>query len=358
VTDIAPPLPARRRRTARPVDSGAPSSPPAPIRTRALTKRYGDLVAVDLLDLEVRAGEIFGLLGQNGAGKTTTILMLLGLTEPTGGTARVVGLDPARRPLEVKRRVGYLPDAVGFYGDLTGRENLRYTARLNGLAEGDAEAHIEHVLEQVGLVGRADTRTDTYSRGMLQRLGIADALLKDPDILILDEPTTSIDPIGVVEILDLLRGLVRERGMTILLSSHLLGQVQSVCDRVGIFASGRLIGVGTVGELAERFGDGAAHVEVTVARDGDTDASADPAAILGRIEHVESVAWDPVHASWRATVRPADASGAVREAILRAAVDSGLRLTSLRVLEPSLDDIYRIAVAGMSRAGATTEVGS
>ncbi|MES2209197.1 MAG: ABC transporter ATP-binding protein [Chloroflexota bacterium] len=328
------------------------------MRTRALTKRYGDLVAVDALDLEVRAGEIFGLLGQNGAGKTTTILMLLGLTEPSGGTARVVGLDPARRPLEVKRRVGYLPDAVGFYGNLTGRENLRYTGRLNGLADVEIEEQIAHVLEQVGLVGRADTPTDTYSRGMLQRLGIADALLKSPDVLILDEPTTSIDPIGVVEILDLLRSLVQARGMTILLSSHLLGQVQSVCDRVGIFAAGRLIGVGTVAELAERFGDGAAHIEIAVATDGDGESAPDPQSTLAAIEHVSSVGWDAPTGTWHVAVRPMEESGRVREAILRAAVERGLRLTSLRVLEPSLDDIYRTAVAGMPRAGVTTEVGA
>lgn len=355
MTDIAPARPSRRRRAAPAADKASPS---APIRTRALTKRYGDFVAVDALDLEVRPGEIFGLLGQNGAGKTTTILMLLGLTEPSGGTARVVGLDPARRPLEVKRRVGYLPDAVGFYGNMTGRSNLRYTARLNGLAGEDAEARIDHALEQVGLVGRADSNTDTYSRGMLQRLGIADALLKKPDILVLDEPTTSIDPIGVVEILALLRSLVRDEGTTILLSSHLLGQVQSVCDRVGIFASGRLIGVGTVPELAERFGDGAAHVSVTVAQEGDQDTGPDPARTLSAIEHVEKVEWDAASSSWHLAVRPMEASGQVREAILRAAVETGLRLTSLRVLEPSLDDIYRTAVAGMSQAGVTTEVGA
>ncbi len=355
MTDTAPARPSRRRRATAPVD---PAPAAAPIRTRALTKRYGDFVAVDGLDLEVRSGEIFGLLGQNGAGKTTTILMLLGLTEPSGGTARVVGLDPARRPLEVKRRVGYLPDAVGFYGNLTGRDNLRYTGRLNGLARGEIEAHIDHVLEQVGLIGRGDTPTDTYSRGMLQRLGIADALLKDPDILILDEPTTSIDPIGVVEILDLLRSLVRDRGMTILLSSHLLGQVQSVCDRVGIFAAGRLIGIGTVAELAERFGDGAAHIEVTLASDGAADSAPDPRGSLAGIEHVSAVEWDAATSAWHVSVRPVDQSGAVREAILRTAVDRGLRLTSLRVLEPSLDDIYRMAVAGMSRAGIATEVGA
>lgn len=360
MTDIATARRSRRRRTASVVD---PAAIGAPIRTRALTKRYGDFVAVDTLDLEVRPGEIFGLLGQNGAGKTTTILMLLGLTEPSGGTARVVGLDPARRPLEVKRRVGYLPDAVGFYGNLTGRENLRYTGKLNGLAAEEIEDQVGHVLEQVGLAGRADTRTDTYSRGMLQRLGIADALLKNPDVLILDEPTTSIDPIGVIEILDLLRSLVRERGMTILLSSHLLGQVQSVCDRVGIFAAGRLIGVGTVPELAERFGDGAAHLEVTVvAVDPDASAAgakgADPARVFAAIEHVDSVAWHPESGSWHVTVRPASASSDVREAIFSANGRDGLRLTSVRTLEQSLDDIYRIAVAGMSHAGTTTEVGA
>src|SRR6478672_9915980 len=178
------------------------------IRTRRLTKKYGTLTAVDRLDLAVFPGEIFGLLGQNGAGKTTTILMLLGLSEPTDGEASVMGLDPAWEPREVKRRVGYLPDAVGFYEGMTGRENLRYTARLNGLDRREAAASIDEVLEQVGLTGRADDAVGTYSRGMRQRLGIADALVKAPDLLILDEPTTSIDPIGVIEILELLRRLV------------------------------------------------------------------------------------------------------------------------------------------------------
>ena len=252
---------ARREGPASAADGTAPSRP-IRIKTRGLTKMYGDLVAVDHLDLDVRAGEIFGLLGQNGAGKTTTILMLLGLTEITEGAARVVGLDPSRGPLEVKRRVGYLPDSVGFYGDLTGRENLRYTARPNRLDRDEAETTIDSVLEQVSLTDRADDPVDEYSRGMLQRLGIADALVKDPDILILDEPTTAIDPIGVQEILELLQSLSRDNGLTILLSSHLLSQVQSVCDRVGIFAAGRLIGQGTVQELAARFMQDEAIVEV------------------------------------------------------------------------------------------------
>jgi ABC-2 type transport system ATP-binding protein len=316
----------------------------APIVARRLTKRYGDLVAVDSLELEVQSGEIFGLLGQNGAGKTTTILMLLGLTEPSSGSARVVGLDPARHPLEVKRRVGYLPDNVGFYDGMTGRENLRYTARLNGIPTGDAAVRIDAALEQVGMAGRADSRVDTYSRGMLQRLGIADALVKQPSVLILDEPTTAIDPIGVVEILDLLRGLVRDRGLAILLSSHLLAQVQSVCDRVGIFAAGRLIGVGTVPELASQFGEEAARIEVGF-------EGLDAAGIEATAEALRGlVGVDAVQPPGRTEepfvllAKPGDAAAHVREAVLGVSVAHGLRLSSIRELVPSLDDIYRRAL--------------
>ncbi|MCC6619565.1 MAG: ABC transporter ATP-binding protein [Chloroflexi bacterium] len=230
-------------------------TPSALVETKGLTKRYGEIVAVDGLDLRVMPGEIYGLLGPNGAGKTTTILMLLGLTEPTEGTARVLDLDPAHQALDVKRRVGYLPDAVGFYGRLTGRENLRYTADLNGLDPAVAETLISELLEQVGLTRAADRPTGGYSRGMLQRLGIADALVKDPALLILDEPTTSIDPAGVVELLALIRALVAERGVGVLLSSHLLSQVQRLCDRVGIFWQGHLLAEGTPHDLARQAGD-------------------------------------------------------------------------------------------------------
>jgi ABC-2 type transport system ATP-binding protein len=314
------------------------------IVTRRLSKKYGDLIAVSNLDLDVDAGEIFGLLGQNGAGKTTTILMLLGLTEPTAGTARVVGLDPARNPLAVKRRVGYLPDNVGFYDGMTGRENLRYTARLNGLYGPTAELRMDEVLEQVGMTSRADSRVDTYSRGMLQRLGIADALLKDPSVLILDEPTTAIDPIGVAEILDLLRRLVRERGLAVLLSSHLLAQVQSVCDRVGIFAAGRLIGVGTVPELAGRFGEDAARIEVGF-EGADDAATATIVDRLGAIDGVSGVHAPTRHGEPFVVDAPNDAAIGARESILATAARDGLRLSSIREIPPSLDDIYRRALA-------------
>ena len=323
----------------------------APIITRRLSKRYDDIVAVDNLDLEVHAGEIFGLLGQNGAGKTTTILMLLGLTEPTAGGVRVVGLDPMRHPIEVKRRVGYLPDAVGFYDGMTGRENLRYTARLNGLAGADAEARIDDVLEQVGMADRADSRVDTYSRGMLQRLGIADALVKDPAVLILDEPTTAIDPLGVTEILQLLRTLVRDRNLAILLSSHLLAQVQSVCDRVGIFAKGRLIGVGTVEELAARFGEEVPQVEVGY--EGlDAKVTDRVARLLGAIDGVRDVT-TPARPDgpFAVTAAAGEDRGAIRERILATSAREGLRLSSIREVLPSLDDIYRHALMERGLAG-------
>jgi ABC-2 type transport system ATP-binding protein len=223
------------------------------LETTDLTKRYGDRTAVDSLSLKINRGEIFGLLGPNGAGKTTTILMLLGLTEPTSGTARVDGLDPRRQPLAVKRRVGYLPDDVGFYDDVTARENLQYTARLNRIAESEASERIEFLLEQVGLSAVIDRRVRTFSRGMRQRLGLADALIKSPSILILDEPTVNIDPEGVRELLAFVSDLRRHEGMTVLLSSHLLHQVEQVCDRIGVFVAGRLVGLGTIGELASEL---------------------------------------------------------------------------------------------------------
>jgi len=336
------------------VASAAPAAPrrsdgdhaSAPIRTLGLTKLYGDLVAVDSLDLEVKAGEIFGLLGQNGAGKTTTILMLLGLTEPTSGEARVVGYDPTRNPLGVKRRVGYLPDAVGFYGGLTGRENLRYTARLNGLSGDDAEERIDIVLDQVRLADRADDKVETYSRGMKQRLGIADALVKEPQVLILDEPTTAIDPIGVVEILELLRQLVRDQGLAVLLSSHLLNQVQSVCDRVGIFAAGRLIGIGTVPQLARRFGDAGPQIELGLADAPSDEARMALATAIAGIAGVVAVheAADE-HALWRIDLASHEVADAALAATISAVAVVGQRLRSIRELEPTLDDIYRRAVS-------------
>jgi ABC-2 type transport system ATP-binding protein len=317
------------------------------IETRGLTKHYGHVVAVDELDLEIRGGEIYGLLGPNGAGKTTTILMLLGLSEPTAGEVRVLGLDPTRDPLRVKRHVGYLPDEAGFYGSMTGRQNLRYTARLNGLSGPTAEDRISEVLDRVGLTERADDRAETYSRGMRQRLGIADALVKSPSILILDEPTTAIDPLGVVEILDLIRGLARDEGLAILIASHLLDQVQSICHRVGIFHQGQLIGEGTVEELAREFGSGSNRLEVGVDGDGPS-THGDVAGLLAGVPGVASVepaAAGPGEANlWRiALVDDADRRLAGPEILARLTA-AGFRVDRFGTARVSLERIYRLAV--------------
>ncbi|MBI2540333.1 MAG: ABC transporter ATP-binding protein [Deltaproteobacteria bacterium] len=221
----------------------------AVVETSRLTKRYRDLVAVNDLNLKVEEGEIFGFLGPNGAGKTTTILMLLGLTEPASGQAKVCGFDPTHQPLEVKKRVGYLPENPGFYDDLSGQENLFYIARLNRIPTDEARRRITRLLEQIGLGDDGERAVREYSRGMKQRLGIAEVLIKEPQALILDEPTLGLDPDGASRILDLITGLSRERGLTVLLSSHMLHQVQQMCHRVGIIVKGKMIAQGQVDQL-------------------------------------------------------------------------------------------------------------
>ena len=223
------------------------------IRTDDLTRAYGTKVAVNHLNLSIRKGEVFGLLGPNGAGKTTTILMLLGLTEPTLGSAQITGLDCTRNSMQVKRITGYLPDNVGFYPDMTGRENLRFTGRLNGFTEKEIDEKIGQLLERVGMTYAADQKTGTYSKGMRQRLGIADVLMKDPQIIIMDEPTLGLDPEGMREFLHLIRQLSVEDGRTVLVSSHQLYQIQQICDRVGIFVSGSLIACGKIEELGKKM---------------------------------------------------------------------------------------------------------
>jgi ABC-2 type transport system ATP-binding protein len=225
----------------------------ATIVTRNLTKRYGDFVAVDNLTLEIGRGEVFGLLGPNGAGKSTTILMLMGMTEPSSGCVRVCGLDPVRQPIDVKRRVGYLPEDVGFYDDLSGLDNLIYTACLNGLSEKEAHSRALHLMKRVGLAEETTKKAGKYSRGMRQRLGLADVLLRYPEVIILDEPTLGLDPSGTRDFLRLIVTLSREEGITVLFSSHHLHQVQQVCDRVGIFVKGRLLAQGDITSLANQL---------------------------------------------------------------------------------------------------------
>ncbi len=227
------------------------------IQTTGLTKRYDHQTAVDHLDFQVVEGEIFGFLGPNGAGKTTTLLMLLGLSRPTEGTALVCGLDPERKAMEVKRLVGYLPENVGFYEDMDAVQSLHYIADLSGISTSEAENRIQEVLKLVGLSEDARKKTSAFSRGMKQRLGIAEVLLKDPKVLFLDEPTLGLDPDGAARLIELIQSLNQERKITVLLSSHHLQQVQKISHRVGIMIKGRLVAEGSIEALArDKFGVG------------------------------------------------------------------------------------------------------
>ena len=210
------------------------------IEARGLAKRYGGAVAVAGLDLTVRAGEVFGLLGPNGSGKTTTILMLLGLTEPSGGSVRVLGLDPLRQPLAVKRRVGYLPDTVGFYDTMTARENLAYTARLAGIALAESRRRIDAALARVGLAAVADRRVATYSHGMRQRLGIGEVLVKQAELAILDEPTNGLDLVAEDTVLRFLAELNRRDHQTLLFVTHNLTIAAHYATHVALFHAGEV----------------------------------------------------------------------------------------------------------------------
>jgi len=224
------------------------------IEMTGLTKRYNRFTAVDRIDLNIREGEIFGLLGPNGAGKSTTILMILGLTEPTGGKVSVRGINSTTHPVEVRRRVGYLPEDVGFYEDMTGFENLVYTAELNGISRGEAKEKAVELLHRVGLGEELKKRTGQYSKGMRQRLGLADVTIKNPEVIILDEPTSGIDPAGVQDFIRLIQQLSDETGLTVLFSSHHLNQVQTVCDRAALFNQGRLLTVLDINDLKDTPG--------------------------------------------------------------------------------------------------------
>ncbi len=299
------------------------------IITEQLTKQYGDRTAVDHLDLRVGDGRIFGLLGPNGAGKTTTILMLLGLSEPTSGSMSVLGLDPRRDPLGVKRMVGYLPDAVGFYTNLTGRQNLRYTAALNRLDKPESENTIDEVLSEVGLGKDGDRNVEEYSRGMRQRLGIADALLKAPRLLILDEPTAAIDPEGVHEILGLVRSLADDRGVTVLLSSHLLNQVQAICDEVAVFVNGKVVVQGPPHELVGGE-SGSEIVEVGVG------STVDLSSILAPEAWISATSKTRIPGIWEVTVERGSTAR-----LARTLVDEHLDVTTIKRLAADLDIAYR-----------------
>jgi len=299
----------------------------AVIEANGLSKRYGTAYAVHDVTFTVGAGEIFGLLGPNGAGKTTTILMLLGLSDISAGRARVFGHDPMREPLAVKRLIGYLPDTVGFYDNLSAADNLHYTARLMGFHLLDRRKRIAAALERVGLAGVADRRVGTFSRGMRQRLGLAEILVKDARIAILDEPTNGLDPQASVDLLALIRSL-KAQGVTIILSSHLLDRVQSVCDRVALFNAGEIALMGTVDELGRQVLGGGYAVEV------EADGGEGIATRLAALPGVRNVA-EPAPGRWRMTC-DRDLRGEAAAEVVAA----GGRLHQLSLDRPSLETIY------------------
>ena len=296
-----------------------------------ITKKYGSFTAVDRLNLTIKKSEVFGLLGPNGAGKSTTILMMLGLTEPTSGSVSVCGINSTTNPIEVKRKVGYLPEDVGFYNDLTGIENLVYTARLNGLSRKEAEESAVKFMKKVGLSDDINKKTGKYSRGMRQRLGLADVLIKKPEIIILDEPTSGIDPTGVRDFLNLIVGLSRQDGITVLFSSHNLHQVQQVCDHLALFVHGKVIADGTVQNLSVKlFGNEPFIISAGISQNGN---NVNIEEDLKKIDGVTNIGRDK-------DLLNIGCSKDVTPEIARVIVNSGLNLNYLHRKEYGLDEIY------------------
>ena len=298
------------------------------IETQELTKSYDGVTVVDRLNLHIKESEVFGLLGPNGAGKTTTILMLLGLTEPASGTARVCDFNPTREPLKVKRIAGYLPEAVGFYDNLTARENLKFIAELNNIRPDEANRRIDEVLEMMGLIGERDMVVGKFSRGMRQRLGIADVLIKEPKVVFLDEPTSGLDPKGINQLLDMIADMPK-MGTTVLLSSHQLYQVQRVCHSVGIVSKGKMVIEGSIDKLGrDALAGGRYIIEVETEQ-----PRAELTDILKKIKGVIGVeAGD--------NILRVSTDSDLRAEIAKVVVQSGAPLVQMKVQEFSLDDIY------------------
>jgi ABC-2 type transport system ATP-binding protein len=298
------------------------------VETKDLTKRYDGVTVVDRLNLRIFENEVFGLLGPNGAGKTTTILMLLGLTEPAEGSASISGFSPTREPLKVKRLIGYLPENVGFYNDLTARQNLQFIAELNGISWAEAEKRIKELLAVADIADAIDVAVGKFSRGMKQRLGIADVLIKKPKIVFLDEPTAGLDPKGINQLLDLISNLPK-KGTTVVLSSHQLQQVQRICHRVGIMSKGRLVLEGSLDELTKKVARGARYsIEVEM-----TAPSPKAVKVISKVEGVVKV-------EAKENLLLVSAKADLRPEIAKAMVQNDLPLVNMTIHGFSLDDIY------------------
>ncbi|QRV16913.1 ABC transporter ATP-binding protein [Haloterrigena salifodinae] len=290
------------------------------IRTTNLTKRFGDVVAVDGLDLRVETGEVFGFLGPNGAGKSTTIDMLLDYVRPTDGTATVLGMDVREESEALRERVGVLPDGIGLYDRLTGRRHLEFAIEWT-----DAADDPDTILDRVGLDGRAAARSvGDYSKGMQQRLALGMALVGDPDLLVLDEPSSGLDPHGIRRMRDLVREEA-ERGTTVFFSSHILGQVEAVCDRVGILADGEIVAVDTVEGLRTTVGAGS-ELRLRVTED--------PGVDIAAIDGVESVR------SEDGLLRVACSDPRAKARVVTRLTIAGVEILDVDSDEASLEDVF------------------
>jgi len=289
------------------------------IRLRGLTKRFGDLTAVDHLDLDVMPGQVFGFLGPNGAGKTTTIGMMLGLIKPTSGSVEVFGMDAHRNRAEVMRRVGAIIETPAFYPYLSARDNLRLVAQYGGRGK----SQIDEVLEVVGLGRRAEDKVKTYSTGMNQRLGLASVLLGEPDLIMLDEPTVGLDPAGAREVWDLARSMATDHGRTVFMSSHLLNEIQQTCDRVAIINRGRTLLQGDLDQLLT----GATGVYFEVDRPEDAIEILAGAGVTASVDSTACTVWAEV--------------GAERAGELNAVlVSAGLLVSGLGSRKSDLESVF------------------
>ncbi|MGN9836984.1 ATP-binding cassette domain-containing protein [Nonomuraea sp. H19] len=300
----------------------------AALECEGLVKRYGSLLAVDGVKFAVAEGEAYGLLGPNGSGKSTTIGMVVGVLAPDSGTVRVHGHEMARRPLRAKRLIGYVPQEVALYPDLTGRENLRYFGSLFGLRGQRLRERVAEVLDVVGLADRADQRLDTYSGGMQRRINIAAGLVHEPKVLLLDEPTVGVDPQSRNAILESVERLVAG-GMTVLYTSHYMEEVERVCDRVGIIDQGRIIAEGTPAELMAALAPGGrAEVEV----EGDVRVAAAAVAALPGVAVTVAEHRSRLLVTWE--------EGADRLPDVLQALDGVAAVVRTEVVRPSLEEVF------------------
>ena len=294
-----------------------------------LTKQYDGKTVVDNLNLTIKKGEIFGLLGPNGAGKSTIILMMLGLTEPTSGTISVGDFDSTREPIKVKRITGYLPEKLGFYEDLTARQNLIYTAELNSIPQKDIEGKIQEVLEIVGLEKNKNQLVSTFSKGMKKRLGIADVLIKDPQLAILDEPTEGLDIKIANQVLDNIKILNKAKNITFLISSHQLNLIQKICTSIGIMSKGKLIGEGKIDNMGRGlFSEGRYIIEMEL-------SEVNP-SIIEKINKIDKV----VSVTENGNLLEITSDEDVRQTISKILLEDNILITKMNIKDSSLEEIY------------------